>query len=67
MDALVQQSRVPIRVEVDTARLRPSDNPLVLGSPGRITAETGWRAEIPIQSTLRDLLEYWRAAVSPRE
>jgi GDP-4-dehydro-6-deoxy-D-mannose reductase len=68
MDALVQQSRVPIRVEVDPTRLRPSDNPLVLGSPGRIIAETGWRAEIPLQRTLRDLLEYWRAAVSvPRE
>ena len=30
----------------------------------RIAAETGWRAEIPIEQTLADLLDYWRSALT---
>ena len=30
-------------------RLRPADNPLVLGDPSRIAAEAGWQAAIPIE------------------
>jgi GDP-4-dehydro-6-deoxy-D-mannose reductase len=60
LDALVGMSDVAIRVETDPARLRPSDNPIVLGDHSRVTAETGWSPEIPIETTLRDLLAYCR-------
>lgn len=66
LDTLVGQSRVPIRVEVDPARLRPSDNPVLLGSAERIRADTGWQPEISIDQTLVDLLEYWRRTLSAR-
>ena len=60
LDLLVGLSRVRVRIEVDPARLRPSDVPVVLGSAARLEDETGWRPEIPIERTLRDLLDYWR-------
>lgn len=60
LEMLLTMSRVPVRVEQDPARLRPSDNPVVLGDPSRIAADTGWRAEIPIERTLGDLLDWWR-------
>ena len=63
MERLIRRAQVPIRVEMDPARLRPSDNPLVLGSAERLTLETGWEPRLPIDDTLRDLLDYWRAAV----
>jgi GDP-4-dehydro-6-deoxy-D-mannose reductase len=53
-------SRTRISVAVDPSRLRPSDNPIVLGDPSRMAREIGWRAEIPIERTLTDLLDYWR-------
>jgi GDP-4-dehydro-6-deoxy-D-mannose reductase len=62
LDILLSLSRVRVRVEVDPSRLRPSDNPLVLGSHARLTADTGWRPDIPIEQTLSDLLGYWRDA-----
>jgi GDP-4-dehydro-6-deoxy-D-mannose reductase len=64
--SLVRQSKVAIDVRSDPARLRPNDNPIVLGNPARLTADTGWTPQIPIEQTLRDLLEYWRQHV-PRE
>ena len=62
LDILLAHARVRVRVEVDPARLRPSDNPLILGSHARLTADTGWTPAIPIEQTLAELLEYWRGA-----
>jgi GDP-4-dehydro-6-deoxy-D-mannose reductase len=62
LDILLSHARVRVRVEVDPARLRPSDNPVILGSHARLTADTGWTATIPIEQTLAELLEYWRGA-----
>lgn len=63
MASLVAKARVPMRIEVDPARLRPSDNPVVLGSAERLRQDTGWEPQIPIDRTLDDLLDYWRQAV----
>jgi GDP-4-dehydro-6-deoxy-D-mannose reductase len=51
-----------VQVEVDPSRLRPSDNPVILGSHERLTRDTGWTPRIPIEQTLADLLEHWRQA-----
>jgi GDP-4-dehydro-6-deoxy-D-mannose reductase len=64
LEVLLKLSRVRVRVEQDPARLRPSDNPLVQGDASRIAADTGWRAGIPIERTLSDLLEWWRAQLA---
>jgi GDP-4-dehydro-6-deoxy-D-mannose reductase len=60
LDSLVRLSKVAIEVRSDPARLRPNDNPIVLGDPARLAADTGWTPRIPIEQTLADLLEYWR-------
>lgn len=62
LDILLSLARAKVRVEVDPARLRPSDNPVSLGSHARLTADTGWTPTIPIEQTLADLLDYWRRA-----
>jgi GDP-4-dehydro-6-deoxy-D-mannose reductase len=60
LDMLLARARVPIRVRVDPARYRPNDQPLVVGDPQRIHDELGWSAVIPLETTLDDLLEFWR-------
>jgi GDP-4-dehydro-6-deoxy-D-mannose reductase len=63
LESLLSRSKVSITIELDPARLRPSDNPVVVGSPERIQSDTGWEPRIAIDQTLHDLLEYWRHAV----
>lgn len=60
LDALVSRSRVPVRIEIDPARMRPNDVPIVVGNFSRLNASTGWRPEIPFDGMLDDLLSYWR-------
>ena len=65
LDALVARSRVHVDVEVDPALLRPSDNPIVLGNYDRLHAATGWAPAVPLEQTIDDLLDDWRARVRP--
>ena len=60
LDSLIALARVAVRVETDPARMRPSDNPVVLGDNARIRQEVGWTPRIGMEQTLRDLLTYWR-------
>jgi GDP-4-dehydro-6-deoxy-D-mannose reductase len=57
---LVALARVPIRIEPDPARRRPTDVAWLVGDPARIARDTGWRAEIPLERTLADVLDEWR-------
>jgi GDP-4-dehydro-6-deoxy-D-mannose reductase len=61
LDRLIARARVPVEVRVDPARYRPNDTPLLVGDPARLRDELGWTPEIPLDQTLDDLLEYWRA------
>ena len=64
LDRLIALARVQVTVQQDPARMRPSDNPLVLGDPSRLKADTGWTPEIPLDRTLEDLLAWWRTQVA---
>lgn len=57
------RGRVPAEVYVDAARLRPTDEPLLLGDNSKLRAATGWEPQIGIERIVEELLEYWRARV----
>jgi GDP-4-dehydro-6-deoxy-D-mannose reductase len=65
LEALVSRAKVPVRIEVDQARMRPNDVPVVVGSYSRLNEVTGWRPEIPFEQMLDDLLSYWRTTRAP--
>ena len=58
---LVARSRVPIEVVVDPARFHPVDVPVLVGSADKLRRATGWTPEVPLDRTLDDLLDWWRA------
>ena len=60
LEKLLGMAHLAVTVKQDPTRMRPSDNPIVVGDASRVHAETGWRAEIPIDRTLADLLNWWR-------
>lgn len=64
LDSLRARVRIPVRVEIDPARLRPNDTPVVIGDPSRLKADTGWAPRIAFDRMLDDLLDYWRAEVA---
>lgn len=63
LDMLLAMSNVNIKVEVDEARLRPSDVKVLVCDCTRFSELTGWKPEVPFEKTMRDLLDYWRDRV----
>jgi GDP-4-dehydro-6-deoxy-D-mannose reductase len=52
---LMQIAGVDVPVWADPARARPADVPVHVGDASRLTALTGWKAEIPLHQTLTDV------------
>lgn len=63
LDLLLQQSSVAISVEQDPDRLRPSDIPIAVGNNTLLRKTTGWQPAIALETTLSQLLDYWREQV----
>lgn len=61
LDGLVARARVPVRIESDPARMRPSDIPVLVGDATRLRETTGWAPRVSFDQMLDDLLAYWRA------
>jgi GDP-4-dehydro-6-deoxy-D-mannose reductase len=57
-------ARISVHHEVDPARLRDHDARDMRGSHDRLTAATGWKPEIPLDQTIRDTLDWWRAELA---
>lgn len=63
LQMLLRQATVGITVQRDAGRLRPSDIPDLVCDASKFQAETGWQPTIPLQKSLSDLVDYWRARV----
>ena len=57
-------ARCHIEHVIDPSLLRPSDVTLQIPDTSKFQKATGWMPEIPLENTLRDLLDYQRAMLS---
>lgn len=61
LDRLIAMAKVPVAVKQDPARMRPSDTPVICCDHSKLTRDTGWEPEIPLDEILKDTLEYYRS------
>jgi GDP-4-dehydro-6-deoxy-D-mannose reductase len=59
LNQLCTLAGVHVSIRVDVSRLRPVDTPVLRGDPSKMRDHTGWTAKLPIQETLKSLLDYW--------
>ena len=45
---------------LDKSLIRSTDEAVIYGDSSRFKESTGWRQEIPLEKTLKDMLDYWR-------
>lgn len=63
LDTALSMAECEITVKQDPTRMRASDIPIIEPDVSLIYADTGWKAEISMEQTIRDTLEYWKAAL----
>jgi GDP-4-dehydro-6-deoxy-D-mannose reductase len=62
LSALIAKSGKAIEILQDNARLRAHKTSIkVTGDRAKLTRDTGWSPEIPLEKTLDDLFSYWHA------
>ncbi len=66
LNILLKNTRVSIKVKQDAARMRPSDVPILLADCAKFKKKTGWEPTIPFETTLLDLLNYWRDKIAAK-
>lgn len=59
LEILLTLTDAPVRVEVDPARLRPLDEPYLVGNNTKL-GSLGWSARTPLQTSLGSILESCR-------
>ena len=64
LDLLLSMSEARVEVEIDPERLRPSDVEVLLADSTKFRNETGWEPVIPLETTLSDLLDFWRRRIA---
>jgi GDP-4-dehydro-6-deoxy-D-mannose reductase len=50
---------VDAAVEIEAARVRPSEQRRVVADVSKIARDIGWQPELPLRDTLKDTLDYW--------
>jgi len=56
LNDLMKIKGIRAEVKLDESKLRPSDNPIIVGDYSKIMKDTGWQPEILIEQTLKDIL-----------
>ena len=59
LDILVSNAKTEVAVIHDEGKLRILDDPVFVGDNTKL-GKLGWKAHIPIEKTLCDMLDYWR-------
>ena len=60
LNHLLELSSRKIEIMKDPKRMRPSDNPILQGDSLKFRKRSGWKPEMPLDKTLKDILEYWK-------
>ncbi|UCF07753.1 MAG: GDP-mannose 4,6-dehydratase, partial [Thermoplasmata archaeon] len=60
LNMAVERSNMKIDIQVDPNKLRPTDEPIIMGDNTKIREGCGWVPVIPMEETLGTMLEYWR-------
>ena len=64
LDLLIRLCGIDIEVRMDPQKVRPAEIPEVVGDPSKIRAATGWQPDVPLERTLRYLLDGWRERIA---
>ncbi len=67
IEGLRAQLGVNFQVEQEAALVRACDEPVIAGDNSKFRSCCAWTPEVPLTTTLRDMLDWWRArlAASP--
>ena len=65
-DKLLDMVDIKPEIIQDPSLMRPTDEPVIMGDVTKFAEETGWKQTIPIEKTLKDMLDFWREEIKEK-
>lgn len=59
----IELSNIDIEPQVDPNKLRPTDEPIIMGDNTKIREACGWIPKMSMEETLNRMLDYWRGVI----
>lgn len=63
LEGLIAAFGIDVSIETDPARVRAIDQPVFVGDPSRLKADTGWEPSYALDETLRALADFARTQI----
>jgi len=63
---LLSFSSQSIEIRVDSQKMRKTEIPVLVGDNRKIKSELSWKPTIPMEKSLRELLDFWRFRVQTK-
>jgi GDP-4-dehydro-6-deoxy-D-mannose reductase len=63
LERILELSDRKIAVQVDSKKFRPVDVPIIVADITKIRQDTGWKAEIPLGQTLKDVFDHFLTGI----
>ena len=60
VEIIRRNTALEFETETDTALLRPTDEKVICGNSAKLVAATGWKQAYSLETTIQDMLAYWR-------
>lgn len=55
------QIKHKLDIYIDPGLIRPTDEKIIVGNVDKLKSDTGWKQEISMEQTIKDMLDYWRS------
>jgi GDP-4-dehydro-6-deoxy-D-mannose reductase len=60
LNMAIELAKAKIEVKVDPNKLRPTDEPIIMGDNTKIREACGWIPKMSMEETLSRMMDYWR-------
>lgn len=67
LDCILEVSNINPEIVVDQKLLRPTDEQVIFGDSSKLKRDTGWEQEIPLEKTLKDMIDFWKEKITQGE
>lgn len=64
IDKMCEIMDIELDIVIDSEKIRAGEQERIFGDPTQINSDFGWKASIPIEKTLEDILLFWSSKVA---
>ena len=64
LEKMIKMAGLDLNYSINPKLVRPSDNPVIIGSNRKIREQCNWKPEISLEKSLGDILQYWTTEIN---